>query len=210
MFSNIMNQKRLLFLFGAAIFLVIIVILLLVSFATSPQQPASSLPTPTPTMTSTKTSREQKVSVIQKGIINNGVPKGIEKSPDFEYKTILPDGDIKYTFESPLVRRKNEIIAKNDSVIFERILTPEKSITLGYAKISDYTKIFGQPPEIIRGSYFYGPFISTLIYADKGIALIGNRRTDEAYEIHVFEPMSVKSYRELYGEDINENAEDPL
>lgn len=205
MLNTLLKDKKIQLLLGSSLLLIVILFVLIIRISRTPNVTPDNLPIPTPIIVSNKNSQEQKLSSLQESLINNEIPQDIESSPDFESKTTLPDGEIRYILKSPLISRKNEIIVKNGKVVFERILTPEKSNSPGYAKISDYTKIFGQPQEKIRGSDFYGPFISTLIYPNEGFALIGNAHTDEVYEIQTFQPMTLETYKKLYGKDINES-----
>lgn len=200
MFDRLLLHKGILVLFGIAVLLVIVIALSAISISNdSPPEQTTNL-----------TTQDEKVSKIQKSVVKKTTPQEIEKLPSLENKVPLPNGSTMYTFASPLLSRKNEVITKDDQVIFERILIPEKSSAVGYTKISEYTKEFGQPQQTVQGSHFYGPFISTLIYADEGFTLIGNAHTSEVYEMHVYAPTTVADYRQKYGEDINENAEVPL
>lgn len=153
------------------------------------------------------TTQERKISPLQQAIVGKTTQREIENLKDVEKKETLPDGAIRYTLVSPLVTRKNEIITKDNVVIFERILVPESKNSPGYATISEYINLFGQPGKKIQGSRYYGEPISTLVYAPRGFAFIANTITDEVYEIQLFKPMTVDSYMKLFGEDIEENPE---
>ena len=146
------------------------------------------------------------VSPLTQTVVERTTQREVESLPTVENKEVLPDGSVRYTLKSPLITRKNEVIVKNNVVVFERILVPEKRGAEGYATISEFREKFGEPEEVVRGSKYYGFMISTLIYAEQGFSLIANTITDEVYEIQRFQPMSVASYREQYGEDIDEDS----
>lgn len=156
------------------------------------------------------TVNERGISPLEQVVIDKTTQQEVENLDTVEDKKTLPDGTVQYSLISPLVRRKNEVLVKDNVVIFERILVPESKNTVGYATISDYTKRFGQPEETIEGSRFYGPPISTFIYADQGFAFIANTITDEVYEIQKFQPMSVADYKKFYGRDIEEDVKSQL
>lgn len=195
-----------LILLGIAILLVVVIIgvLILSEPGSNGQNPNPITPTPAPIRE--RTSREGKVAPTQKTIIERTTEQEVKKLSHIEDVSVLSDGSIRYTFASPLVTRKNEVIVRNEKVIFERILVPENSREPGFITISEYKKQYGEPQRIIRGSHFYGNFIETFIYADKGFAFIGNSVTDEVFEVHTFAPTSVENYIVQYGSDINEEA----
>jgi hypothetical protein len=156
------------------------------------------------------TVNEGEISPLEQVVINKTTQQEVENLDTVEDKKTLPDGAVRYSLISPLVTRKNEVLVKDNRVVFERILIPESKNALGYATISDYTKRHGQPEETIEGSRFYGPPISTFIYANQGFAFIANTITDEVYEIQKFQPMSVSDYKSLYGQDIEEGVKSQL
>lgn len=159
---------------------------------------------------SVNTVSERGVSPLEQVVIDKTTQQEVENLDTVEDKKTLPDGTVQYSLISPLVTRKNEVLVKDNTVVFERILIPESKNALGYATISEYTKQYGQPEETIEGSRFYGPPISTFIYADQGFAFIANTITDEVYEIQKFQPMSVSDYKKLYGRDIEEGVKSQL
>lgn len=124
-------------------------------------------------------------------------------------KATLPDGSNSYTFPSEITVRPDEVVTKNGVAVFEKELIPEEHDATGYALISQYTTKYGQPEKMIQGSKFYGWFIITYIYAQKGFAFLGNPNTDEVYEIHIFQPMSTEKYMQQYGQDLNPGATPP-
>lgn len=119
--------------------------------------------------------------------------------PGLISKDALPDGTTKYTFASTNQARPNIFIAYNaHETLFQRDVILSKYPV----KITDYTKQFGQPERTISGSFFYGSNTQTLIYAQEGLAIVGNIQTNQVYEQHIFEPMTPAMYIQKYGDDI--------
>ncbi len=208
MFSNIKNRinaltynNGLLLLLGIVIVLVVSV--LIVALLSGMRRNST---TSTPTNVPGGSSTQHKISPTQKTIIEKTTKNEVEDLPGIIGKATLSDGATRYTFSSPLISRKNEVIVKDNQVIFERILVPESSKDPGYVRISQYEKEYGKPQQTIRGSRFYGNLIRTYIYANKGFALIGNPITDEVFEIHTFNPTTVENYIQEFGEDIDKDA----
>ena len=194
MVSVIRNKK---FLFISVVVLVALAIEL------------SSLGKPEPTPPTVKT---PPVSTLQKSIIGKTTTSEIERLPRVEKKETLPNGDTRYELTSFIPQRPDEIITKGGVSVFERIDVPQNPKALGYARITQFVKVYGQPEKLIQGSAFFGPFTSTYIYSTRGFAFIANPHTDEIYEIQVFASMPVASYIEMYGDDIKEGPplEEPL
>lgn len=174
--------------------------------------PRSPTALPTPTLF-TAPPPKKLISPLQKTVIGKTQEKEINKLPSIQKKEVLLDGSTKYSLSSFVSQRPDEISTKEGIVIFERITIPEDPKAIGYVKISQYIKGLGQPKRIIQGSAFYGPFVSTYIYNDKGFVFIGNSNTDEVYEIQLFSSMSLDNYVRLYGGDIKPgrpSSEGPL
>jgi len=203
---DIMPNKRLLFLHALVLIIVIFIILVLISGVRGNN--SDQVPIPTPTLLPGGTSTQQKINPVQKTIIENTTQREVQTLPGLENKITLSNGEIMYTFKSPLISRKNEVLVKDNMAVFERVLVPESSKNPGHLLISDYEKTYGQPQQIIRGSHFYGNLMRTYIYADKGFAFIANPFTGDVFEVHIFVPTSVDSYIQTYGEDVNKNAPD--
>lgn len=152
------------------------------------------------------------VSPIQKANIGRTKETEIEKLSGHIKQEVLPNGDVKHEFSSAVSIRPDTIITKGGVAVFERIDVPQNPKAVGYAKISQAVKAYGEAEKVIQGSAFFGPFTSTFIYSSRGFAFIANPHTDEVYEIQVFTPMPVASYIEMYGDDIEEGPppEEPL
>ena len=206
-FNTLFPNKVVLIPLTIAIGLLLIVMFIGISLLrSSGTLPGVTSPTPTPVRSTIDSIPQgQKLSPLQKSAVGITPQEELEDAPTFESKTPLPDGTTRYTFGSEFVTRKNEVITKDGKAVFERILIPISSKSVGYARMSDFTKRYGQPQNKAIGSRFHGPFITTFIYANKGFAVIGNTRTDEAFEIHQFAPTTPQEYRRLYGDDIDEN-----
>lgn len=208
--NALFKNKQLLGLTIVAFLLVMFVIALTVLLSRNPDQISDQeqtlLVTPTPYASLTDALSSGRFSPIQKTEITETTSEEVERFPDIIGKEELQNNMMLYSLESSFPTRENQIITQDETVIFERILTPVKSSAPGYARISDYTTLLGDPEEFIRGSHHYGPFIYTYIYASEGLAIIGNPVTDEAFEIHQFTPMSVEDYIQEFGDDIDEDA----
>lgn len=129
--------------------------------------------------------------------------KDIEaKLPVKNKKVFSATGQIDYEVQSTNPFRPNKIVAKDEKAAFESIILPEVKTDIPFSRISEVKKTFGEPNKDYVGSFYYGPFVSTFVYADKGFAIIGNSNTDEVYEIQQFIPTALENYVKLYGEDI--------
>lgn len=146
----------------------------------------------------------QPVSPIQKTVIGKTKDAAVKNLPNIKKTNILSDGKIQYVMSSPIPLHPDEIQTQNGIVVFERLNAPINPASEGYAKISEYVKLFGAADETIPGSRAWGGFVSTYIYAQRGLAFIGNDSTDEIYEIQTFAPTSAENYKKLYGTDIIE------
>lgn len=212
--NNFLQNKQLLTLMAIATTLVLFIITVSVFLFLRPSTPSEQVQapfvTPTPFASLPQAVTAGKVSPIQKTVINETVAEEVDRFPDLISKEESTDNKTIYTLQSSFASRENVVITQNGVVVFERILTPVKSSAPGFAEISEYTAIFGEPEEMIRGSHHYGPFIYTHIYASQGLAVIGNRVTDEVFEIHNFTPVSIEEYIQEYGDDIDENAPDRI
>lgn len=204
-FNNLFQQKLLL-PFALVVALSLFILVLIISIWSPRTESPQNSPTPTPASSVDRLPREQRISVIQKSAIEKTTEREVADMPGLENKSTLADGSTRYTFNSPLLSRKNEIITKDGTAVFERIIVPEKSKDPGYARISAFISRYGQPQKTIKGSVFYGELISTFIYADKGFTLIGNPRTDEVFEIQIYAPMPIDQYSQQFGEDIKEHS----
>ena len=117
----------------------------------------------------------------------------------FEKKQ-LSDGSISYTYPSVNPERPDMTIVQDGVIIFTRMV-------LGPMTISDYAASLGKPEYISRGSAFYGPDIVTYIYPAKGIAFVGDPKTDVALEQLTFKPVPPEQFRQTYGADLPEDLQ---
>jgi hypothetical protein len=144
----------------------------------------------------------QTISPLQQASTGSPIPTItryglVSKNEDNGTKTI------EYTYESPVFMRRNQIITHDGKVIFERIMTPTDPNSPSYAKISSYTDQFGDPQRIVKGSRFYGFYMTTYIYASKGFAFVANTHTDAIYEFQKFAPTTLDEYIATFGQDLN-------
>jgi hypothetical protein len=201
--DNLSAQKLLLPLVLVAALSLFVFVVIISILSPRTENPQGS-PTPTPSSSVDRLPQEQRISVLQKSAIGETTQKELDAMPGLENKSTFADGSTRYAFRSALISRKNEVLVKDGKAVFERILTPESSKARGYSLISQFTKRYGEPEETITGSSFYGQLMSNFIYANKGFTLIGNPFTGEVFEIQLYVPTTVETYRQQYGEDIKE------
>lgn len=121
-------------------------------------------------------------------------------------KKDVPDGK-EYSFLSPLNDRPDIVVTKNGKASFEREILPLEVNSAGHALISKLEEKLGKPDQIVKGSKNYSWDASTYIYANKGVAFIGQQ--DTVFEIQTFAPMSVNEYIQQYGQDLNPGVQAP-
>lgn len=207
---NQINRKLILFFIVAGMVLLSIMLLIGIISFTAEKKPE---PTPSPIhlAPTAVTIDPDIVNPLQKAAIGSQLTTELESRPDFLGKQTLSTGETEYSFVSEIDVRPAIILTdKNGEVIFERIMIPSEPESTGYSLISEYKTRYGQPEADIAGSHFYEWAIHTYVYASQGFALIGNPNTDEVFEIHSFQPMSVEEYRVKFGQDIDVNAQPPI
>src|SRR3989344_6716077 len=111
---------------------------------------------PTPTLKPGEFQAPQNISPLQRAEIGKTTEEQVNKLPGLLSREVLPDGQIKYGFESPLSSRLNEVIIKNGRVVYEKELTPEIQNSVGHTTRSEMTQGFGNPDKVLEGSKFYG------------------------------------------------------
>lgn len=183
---------------------VLFVSLLVVSLTSRNSNPPSSSPIPTPFQIQTSA-----VSPLQKTQVGKPLPDNFKNTVNIEKVEAGPDNQTIYSYTAPVAIRPNQVVTKNNIVVFERILTPEAPSSVGYATISEYKSHFGAADKEIRGSKLYGWYMMSYIYASHGFTIIGNPNTDEVYEVQHYLPMSVDEYIKTYGEDLDTDAQPP-
>lgn len=131
----------------------------------------------------------------------------ITSLPNIKSINPLPNGNTQYLFPSKYSHLNNEIVTKDNKVVFKKIITvvPEQPAP----QISSYITKYGSPDSEHTGSKQYGRFIKTYIFASKGFALVVNFPTGEVYEIHTFLPTTVDDYLNNWGDDIKQYKEEP-
>lgn len=196
------------FFFLGSFFILFLIISVVFLF----NEPSSTIQEQTPSPTQTQifptasTIQTENISALQKTLPGQTKLGEVEKLPGLLKKETIEGNQTKYSFQSPLELRPEEIITLNGIVVFEQVLTPEDPLESGYATMSEYVQKYGEPEEKITGSKFYGWNIVTYVYAKNGFAIIGNVYTDEAYEITVFQPTSLENYLNRWGKDLDPNA----
>lgn len=188
---------------------VFVVIIFFVSFFTALLKPSPSPTSQQQIEQQDKTPTTTSISPLQKTIIGQTTSDQIKSNFSIIEEKQLPDGSTAYSIPSPLTSRPIEIRTKEDVVVFERELTPVDSIDPGYSTITFFQNEYGEPDEVFKGSLYYGSYLEHLIYSSRGFTLIANPNTDEVFEIHFFEPMSVEEYVKMYGDDIDLEPKPP-
>jgi hypothetical protein len=190
------------------IFLFVAIPLILLAFSPSQNRipQTSDFLTPTVFQLNPTTIASQPISPLQKTIIGKTTEVEIEQIPGIQ-KRALSATQNEFTLSSEYALRPNVIITEQQTAAFERIVTPEKSNSLGYTKISEIISRFGQPERMIQGSKHYGWYATTYIYGPSGFVVIGNPSTDEVYEIHRFQSMTNEEYISKFGSDIDESLQ---
>lgn len=199
MLNNPISKKKILFILT-------LVVLIIITIFISLNQPKKLPPTQ---KTEVIPVQIKQISPLQLSTIGKTTQDQIERLPSQQNKETLKNSDIQYSFPSLIEQRPNQIIIHNNLAVFERIAVPGNPQEKGYAKISEFSKEYGEEDQIIDGSQFFGPFTSTYIYSSKGFAILGNPNTDEVYEIQVFLPTTVEDYSKTYGDDLKPSQPGP-
>lgn len=108
----------------------------------------------------------------------------------------LDNGDVQYTYISSDPNRANIKIKRNDRFRFNRIVVSEVPMNS-----NDFIELYGDPEEVFSGSRYYGDDVEVNIYARLGFANIVSA-DGIVLEQHLFEPRTVDSYIQEFGEDI--------
>lgn len=108
----------------------------------------------------------------------------------------LPDGSIEYQQSSGNPNRPNIQIVKNNVVVFKRDI-------INNATITDYSEFITNPPYASQGSVYYGPNAIILANPTLGIAVVYDAQSNQIYEQYLFNSMSVKDYKQKFGNDIS-------
>jgi hypothetical protein len=175
----------------------LVMVLFLWSFI--PQSPITNQPSlalPTPILVN----GAARIPGLQKTSIGNTTTEDVLKIPN-----VIQVNDSEYAYPSELITRSNKISTSKDVVIFERVEVPVDPSDPKHKTIEQMITVFGDPDNILPGSNYFGNFVSTYIYASKGMAFVGNPNTSEIYEMLFFKPTSVSEYLNKYGEDIPSN-----
>ncbi|MBI2337823.1 hypothetical protein HYU95_01435 [Candidatus Daviesbacteria bacterium] len=197
LFQNIFTKKQYIIIIALMILLIIASGIILVN---KPQQPYQSPPViifnPSPTA---KVSQSNVYPDLI-SIVGVTTDENLKRRPDLKRISILPDGKTQYSFISKLNARDNIVITRNGITVFERFIKMEDN--LEKYSLDYYKRVYGNPEKEIVGSKFYGIAYTTYIFAGKGIALIGDTKSEDIVEIQIFIPTSTNTYLQQWGEDI--------
>ncbi|MGI8420165.1 MAG: hypothetical protein ACR2LN_06020 [Candidatus Levyibacteriota bacterium] len=112
-------------------------------------------------------------------------------------KSTTPDGSVQYTVPSINQARPNEIVTKDNTIVFQRALISGKTI-------DDYIASLGQPEYTYNESSYYGDDILVYLYLKKGIAIVAGPMTRLVFEQITFQPMSIDEFKSKYGADLTD------
>lgn len=198
------------FIIFGVVFLLLIGIALFFLFSqdSRPQPPKSSLVIPTPIIPQAEYNRkiESNLNPLQKTVIGKTTDQELLRIPNITQES-LSQGLTKYSFPSEFVYWPNEVVTQNGVVIFERIVLPERSESLGYDTVSGIENKFGSAENIIPGSKRYSEVAKTYVYPSQGFAVVGFPHDDKIYEIQKFLPTTLEVYKTFFGDDLNPNAQ---
>ncbi len=110
-------------------------------------------------------------------------------------KTQLNDGSTKYKYQSEDPKRPNELIVKDNEVIYQRTVIKNKYIY-------NYTNTLGAPDFVFESSKYYGPSTMIYVYLKSGTAFVADDKTTIVKEQLSFKPTSFEQFRDKYGDDI--------
>lgn len=189
------------------LFLFLITVLLFLTRGVDSPRPSDPQTFPTPIPLQPREINLQQISPLQKTTIGRTTEDDVEKIFAQGEKEIINQNETKYSIPSSVNLLPHEVVVENGIVVFERIIAPKDKTSPSFAKLSDYIDYLGQPEEIVTGSKLYGDFISTYIYAKRGLAIVGNNDADIVYEFHKFMPIATNEYKERYGTDLNSKDE---
>lgn len=199
-------KKKYIFIIALLLLLILAMIILLIGKQKPPLQSVPPIiifnPSPTP--------QSFKGKIYPDLISITGITKDetLKNRPDLKNVTVLSNDKIQYTYKSKLDARDNMVVTQSGVAVFERFIKIEENLEkypLGY-----YEKIYGSPEREILGSKFYGVTYTTYIFANKGIALIGDAKSGDIVEVQTFMPTSVDTYLKQWGEDIKPYTGEPL
>lgn len=127
-------------------------------------------------------------------------------------KNQLADNQESFEYFNSSPIRPNQVITRDNNVVFEKVILPLDKNDPNYIRLDSALTTYGQPSQIIEGSYTYGPATSLYLFSSKGIALVGNPFTNTLFEIHTFVPITNERYLEQFGKEFGEKShtDEPL
>lgn len=200
---SLLRSKKVLLFIGIILFVAFTTFL---SLLQKPQEtPTTIFPTPTPVQInkpSSLSTSTYEFSPFQKTQIGKTTEQEAVAKTTVLKKEALSDGSVKYDVPSVNALQPDQIISKNGIVIYEKTSTFTNKQG-GFPKLSSLVNLFNPSEMELRSHPFYGPFVTTYIFAYKGLAIVGNPNTDEVYEVQRFSPQSIDSYLKIYGKDLS-------
>jgi hypothetical protein len=125
----------------------------------------------------------------------------LKNSPYLKSTTVLPDGSTEYLLYSYITDRDTRVVFRDNQIVYRRLTTFDGQKPL--PKLSEYQKSLGESGERLSASKYYGPHTNTVVFAEKGAALIANTNTDEIYEFILFTPTTLTDYQTRFGDDLD-------
>lgn len=109
--------------------------------------------------------------------------------------TTLSDGSTKYTYPSDDPNRPNELVVKNDTIVYHRTTVSQKYVY-------NYTNNLEAPDYTFEGSRYYGPNTITYLYLKRGTGFVADSKTTLVQEQFIFQPMTLEEFKQQYGSDV--------
>lgn len=126
----------------------------------------------------------------------------LQSLPNFKTKSVGADGTSQYLYSSDFNNRDDLIIVNQGVVVFERRITRVENDKLPL--LSDFSSKYGPAAVEKFGPIFYGDFVKTYVYPDKGFALVANPYLKEVGEVQTFVPMTAEQYLNTWGKELKD------
>lgn len=193
------THKRLVIIIGSLLLLLLLLIFVFTARRENDQPEPGSSPSPTITPITVQQTPFPTRIITEENIhfSENELKEHLGIRSDLIKKDGLPDGTIRYYFDSSRIGRLNMVVTKGEEILLQReVLLPDMPTSL-----SDISTAYGEPNRILKGSHYYGADIQTHVYAESGMAFVVNPQTNLVLEKHLFYPTTTDDYIKRFGED---------
>lgn len=204
---NIFSRKKIFILISLLFLILILLIVLLYKQRQIPPKPVLRAEEPG-LLFSVNPSIKKYYDIYTNTNVGDNINNLSGKLPQPKKINPLPDNATEYFYDSGYPLKDNEIVAKNDIVVFKRLVILNEQAT-SMPQLDSYVKLYGEPEAVYQGSASYGRFMKTYVYSSRGFALILNQFTGEIFEIQTFEPTSIDDYVRRWGGDIKQYSDEP-